>query len=137
MIFWWKSESLALLQVTCCLSIIYHIFCCLSIFVKELGHVFVYFGLSTMKDNDNQSLCFLPEMRKLPGDFKSFVFFLPFVLIFFSIGITIFIFICFYLDFKDSPLMVIFLFYINENVLNNRIIELLRNKKIKRDVVLL
>lgn len=97
----------------------------------------VYFGLSTMKDNDNQSLCFLPEMRKLPGDFKSFVFFLPFVLIFFSIGITIFIFICFYLDFKDSPLMVIFLFYINENVLNNRIIELLRNKKIKRDVVLL
>lgn len=45
--------------------------------------MFVYFGLSTMKDNDNQSLCLLPEMRKLPGDFKSFVFFLPFVLIFF------------------------------------------------------
>lgn len=33
------------------------------------------------------------------------VFFLPFVLIFFFISITIFNFICFYLDIKDWSLM--------------------------------
>lgn len=137
MIFWWKSDTLLCFKS----HVAFQSFTTFSVVCpflsKSSGMCLFILVYPLWKIMTTKVFVFYQRWENCLVILNHLCFSCPLFWFFFSIGITIFIFICFYLDFKDSPLMVIFLFYINENVLNNRIIELLRNKKIKRDVVLL